>query len=235
MKKILVVEDDVYLRNDIKKILSMNDYEVCTACNKNEAMQYFSKDNNIDLFLLDVMLPDGNGFDLCKEIRAFTMEPVIFLTCCDDEESIISGLNSGADDYITKPFRTTELLARIQAHLRRQSLNAGIKKFTSGDLIIDMDNKEISTQGGVMVMTPLEYQLMQMFISNPGIILKREMFLEKIWDNNGNFIEDSSLTVYISRLREKLGNYKNKPYIETVRGFGYRWGQKINCSLRLNV
>jgi len=232
MKKILVVEDDVYLRNDIKKILNMNDYEVCIASNKNEAVQYFSKHNDIDLFLLDVMLPDGSGFDLCKEVRAYTMEPVIFLTCCDDEASIISGLNAGADDYITKPFRTTELLARIQAHLRRQNLNATMTKFTSGNLMIDMDNKEISVNGAVMVMTPLEYQLMLMFVSNPGIILKREIFLDKIWDNNGNFIEDSSLTVYISRLREKLGNYQNMPYIETVRGFGYRWGQKINYSVR---
>lgn len=231
MKKIVLVEDDLYLRNEIKNYLIMNDYEVWTASDKNQAMQYIYRQNDVDLFLLDVMLPDGNGFDLCREIRKYTMQPIVFLTCCDDEESIINGLHAGADDYITKPFRTAELLARIQAHLRRQNFQLSTTKYTSGNLIIDMDSSEISVNGNAFKMTPLEYQIISLFVANPGIILKREVFLEKIWDNNGNFIEDNSLTVYISRLREKIGNYQNKPYIETVRGFGYRWAQKINGSI----
>jgi DNA-binding response OmpR family regulator len=177
-----------------------------------------------DLILLDIKLPDGTGYDLCSTVRNISDVPIIFLTSCDDEESVTKGLNLGADNYITKPFRAIELIARINANLRRR--NGNTETFVSnGDLVINLQAHEVKKQGKAINLTPIDYELLSILCKNQGIIVKRELILEKLWDIKGSFVENNTLTVAISRLKNKLGTNpaNNEPYIETIRGYGYRW------------
>lgn len=166
-----------------------------------------------------MMLPDGSGLDLCTEIRkADTNIPILFLTACDDEIQIVRGLDAGADDYVTKPFKLQELLSRIRALLRRNS-NLIMK---SKDIVINPQNITVMKNGKNIFVTPTEFQILSILIRNNGIIVTRNTLLQNIWDDNNNFIDDNTLSVHISRLREKIG----AEHIVTIRGVGYRWEEQ---------
>jgi len=218
---VLIAEDDEIIAEGLRYSLLQEGNEVLIAPTYHKASEIISGRNNIDFFLLDVMLPDGNGFDLCEFIRRSSDTPVIFLTACDDETSTVRALESGADDYIAKPFRIRELFARMKAVMRRSSgkksdqglINIGrnVLNITSGKLY--RDNEEV-------VLTAMEYKLLLIFVNNRGIVLSRSAILDNIWDEAGDYVNDNTLTVYIKRLRNKLG--ESEQLIETVRGIGYR-------------
>ncbi len=213
--KVLVCEDDVFLREGLTEILTKEGYSVTAAQNTKEAYGFFEK-GSFHLVILDVMLPDGNGFDLCRRIRQTNAQiPVLFLTACDDEVQIVRGLDSGGDDYVTKPFKMLELLSRIRALLRR----AQPEKLTSKDITVSMDTLTVKKDGESLFLTPTELQILTVLMRNKGVIVTRAMLLQNIWDNDGAFIDDNTLSVHISRLREKIGSDS----IITVRGIGYRW------------
>lgn len=218
MAKILLVEDDVTLGMGIEYTLKNEGFEVINKKSLKEARE--SLLDNINLILLDITLPDGNGFDFCKEIRRDLDTPIIFLTACDEEANIVLGLDLGGDDYLTKPIRIRELIARINAVLRRREkkkLDNRIIRF--GDISINPLRCEVKKLGEKINLTSGEYKLLLYFGENIGQVLSRKQLLENLWDIEGDFIEEKTLTVYIKRLREKLGE---KNYIQTIRGLGYK-------------
>ena len=173
-------------------------------------------------------LPDGDGFSVCEKLRKNgNMAPVIFLTSCDDEESITKGLDIGGDDYITKPFRMSELMSRISANLRRQAMldTRNSKLYTLGTLSINFNTLEVKKAGKDIQLSPTEFALLEILVYNRGLIVKRNIFFEKLWDRTGTFVEDNTLTVTISRLKNKIGRIdgSDEAYIDTIRGVGYRW------------
>lgn len=213
--KILLVEDDIFLREGMTELFEKENYSVVFADSLKLARTYLSV-SNFDLITLDVLLPDGNGLELCREIREKNiLTPILFITACDDEADIVNGLDAGADDYITKPFRVHELLARIRSLLRRNSSAA----YYSGELNIDVENMTVRKEGENIFLTPTEFQILMQLVKNRGVIVTRDFLLSNIWDNWGNFIDDNTLSVHVSRLREKIGS----KHIRTVRGVGYRW------------
>ena len=180
---------------------------------------------SFSLALLDLTLPDGSGFDICKRIKTTKDFPVIVLSASDDEVSVVMGLDIGADDYVTKPFRLRELLSRIKSVMRRYDKSAE-KVLTYKDLFIDTTKAKVTLQGKEIFLSALEYRILLILMINKGTILSRDQLLEGIWDVDGEFINDNTLTVYIKRLREKLGEDMHKPiYIQTHRGLGYRIGE----------
>lgn len=214
--KILIVEDDIYLREGLCELLLKEGYEPVSACNCKESRRLFTEDS-FDLVILDVMLPDGSGLDLCSFIRSKGADvPMLFLTACDEEFQIVRGLDAGADDYVTKPFRLLELLSRIRALLRRKT---AITTYQFGDILVDISNMTVKKDGETLFLTPTEFQILSAFIQNNGVIVTRASLLQRIWDSDGNFIDDNTLSVHISRLRDKIG----AEHIATVRGTGYRW------------
>lgn len=213
--KILTVEDDEFLRDGLCEILEGKGYDVQSASTYNEAAALL-KTESFSLVILDVMLPDGNGLDLCTSIRnSGNNVPILFLTACDDEIQIVRGLDSGADDYVTKPFKLLELLSRVSALLRRNNHSV----YKSNDIVIDVNNMTVKKNGESIFVTPTEFQIISLLIRNNGVIVTRSVLLQNIWDDNGSFIDDNTLSVHISRLREKIG----AQHIVTVRGVGYRW------------
>lgn len=224
MNKILVVEDDNFLRRDLKEILEKNGYEVIVAATVAEAVHYIDTDEGIELYLIDIWLPDGEGFMVCEKIRKRNLKPIIFLSVCDDEEYIIKGLNIGGDDYVIKPFRTRELISRIEANLRRLKKKEVENILKSDHIIVDLITKTVTKDGMVVKLTPIEYLLLVKLMENAERIVKREQLHMSLWDSIGDEVEDNTLSVNISRLRSKIGI----DYIETIRGFGYRYTQKIN-------
>ena len=226
---ILIVEDDVTLAMGIEYSLKNEGFNVKTVGKIKDAKEKISN-SHIDIILLDVNLPDGNGYELCKEVRLDSEVPIIFLTACDEEVNIVMGLDLGADDYIAKPVRVRELVARINAVARRKGV---LSKDKEDNKIIVKDIKVLPLKYEVykgeekLQLTSVEYKLLLLLIENSGNVLTRKTLLEKLWDIEGDFIEESTLTVYIKRLREKLKEDKINPYIETVRGIGYKWiGEK---------
>ena len=215
---IAVVEDEKELCESLKLLLIDKGYEIVTAGSCGEADKFIGNPQ-IDMFLLDVKLPDGSGFDICRKIRKSSEVPVIFLTSCDNEEEIVTGLDIGADDYITKPFYTKELLSRISANLRRRYI------YKKGDIVVDFDRYKISRQGDELNISTNEFDIVKMLIENKGRVVRRDAIYEKIWDIHGNFVEYNTLTVAMSRIKAKLGTYgeKHQQYIETIRNVGYRW------------
>ncbi len=219
MKKILLVEDNETIIMGLKYSLEQEGFQVKSAKTKKETQEIISKDP-VDLILLDVTLPDGNGFDICKIVKEKLDIPVIFLTAQDEETSVVIGLDLGADDYIIKPFRTRELISRINSVLRRYD-----KTFEKSNVIqyknikIDTDMAKVYKDDEEIVFTSLEYKILLMLFLNQNKLITREVLLDKIWDIAGNFVNDNTLTVYIKRIREKLGN---EDIIKTVRGLGYR-------------
>lgn len=226
---ILLVEDDITLAMGIEYSLKNEGFNVKTVGKIKDAKEKISN-SHIDIILLDVNLPDGNGYELCKEVRVDSEVPIIFLTACDEEVNIVMGLDLGADDYIAKPVRVRELVARINAVARRKGV---LSKDKEDNKIIVKDIKVLPLKYEVykgeekLQLTSVEYKLLLLLIENSGNVLTRKTLLEKLWDIEGDFIEESTLTVYIKRLREKLKEDKINPYIETVRGIGYKWiGEK---------
>ena len=221
---ILLVEDDRTLAMGIEYSLKNEGFNVITADTLKKARGNY-KNNEINMILLDVTLPDGSGYDLCQEIRTKEDTPIIFLTACDEDVNIVLGLDMGADDYITKPVRVRELIARINAVSRRRGINKenNTDKIITRDLIVYPLKYEVYKGEEKLQLTSAEYKLLLLLLKNKGNVLTRKQLLEKLWDVEGDFIEEKTLTVYIKRLREKLLEDKDNKYIETVRGIGYKW------------
>lgn len=216
--KILIVEDDVFLRDGLQEMLEKEGYNVEAVSCVSEAVAAIAGRSH-NLLILDVLLPDGNGFDLCSSIRSSGNGiPILFLTACDDEVQIVRGLDSGADDYVTKPFKLFELLSRVRALLRRNNNTV----YNAGDISIDINNMTVKKDGSVVFVTRTEFQILSVLVRNNGVIVTRSTLLQSIWDDAGNFIDDNTLSVHISRLREKIG----AEHIKTIRGVGYRWEEK---------
>ncbi|MCC8074126.1 MAG: response regulator transcription factor [Clostridiales bacterium] len=214
-EQILLVEDDKFLRDGLCEILTKEGYDVTASDCINSARKELNG-SSFDLIILDVMLPDGSGFDLCIEIRKTNNStPILFLTAFDDEIQVVRGLDSGADDYVTKPFKLLELLSRVRALMRRNKSSL----LQSRDIVIDIEHMTVKKNDKSIFVTPTEFQILSMLIRNNGIIVTRGTLLQNIWDDNDNFIDDNTLSVHISRLREKIG----ANHIITVRGIGYRW------------
>ncbi|MDQ0971371.1 two-component system response regulator VicR [Neobacillus niacini] len=225
--KILVVEDDRTIASGLEYSLKQEGYEIVlshTAASAIEVME--NRIEEIDLCIFDLSLPDGSGYDLCKTVKQKRDIPVIFLTAFDDEVNVVMGLDMGADDYITKPFRIRELISRINTVHRRYHRHPKAKN------TIDFENIQINTlegkvykNGEEVVLTALEYRLFLLFATHVGQVLTRAQLLDRIWDVAGDFVNDNTLTVYIKRLREKLEDDPQKPTIlKTVRGMGYKVG-----------
>ena len=213
--KILVTEDDAFLRDGLCEMLKKEGYNVVTAGTIDDAKECFLKEH-FNLVILDVMLPDGNGFDMCAFIRSKNENvPILFLTACDDEVQVVRGLDAGADDYVTKPFKLLELLSRIRALLRRSKATV----YNCENISVDINTMTVKRDGENIFVTPTEFQILSALIRNSGVIVTRSVLLENIWDEGGSFIDDNTLSVHISRLREKIG----AEHIVTVRGIGYRW------------
>jgi len=214
--KILLLEDDLMIAGGLIYALEQEQYEVTHVKNIMEGENAI-KLENFDLAILDMQLPDGNGTYIREKLKGSPTD-IIFLTVVDDEGNIVKAFEEGAADYITKPFRLKELLARIKRILLGQS---GIQThyLFLGDAKINTDTAKVFVMDKKIDLTALEYKLLLTFATNKGRILTREQILENLWDASGNFVEDNTLTVYIKRLRGKLGNAIN---IQTVRGLGYR-------------
>ena len=214
--KILLLEDDVMIASGVKYALENEGYEVEHASDVSTAKSLIPG-SAFSLAIIDMQLPDGNGFDI-SSILTDKKVPVIFLTVVDDENQIVKAFDEGAEDYIVKPFRIRELLARVKRTLEHHQ-GASSKLITVGKTQIDTEAGKVYADGKLVELTALEYRVLLIFAANKGTLLTRSQILDKIWDMDGNFVEDNTLTVYIKRIREKLGDAIN---IETIRGIGYR-------------
>lgn len=222
MKRIFLVEDDKEIAKNLGLLLRSEGFFTVHASTQREASAMLDG-QEFDLALVDISLPDGNGFAVCTEIRQAQDIPVIFLTASGDEASVVTGLNMGADDYITKPFRPHELIARIRTALRRAG--GASSSFGMRGLHVDTAKGVVKKDGEEVFLSALEYRLLLIFINNPGSILTRERLLDELWDAAGEYVNDNTLTVYIKRLREKIEEDPSNPQlILTVRGMGYRLG-----------
>jgi len=222
--KLLLVEDDKTIASGLEYSLAKEGFNI-VLCHDLASGKKAFKENKFDLCLLDVSLPDGNGYDLCRIIREESEIPIIFLTACDDEVNVVMGLDMGADDYITKPFRLRELISRIKSVLRRYNKDDSNKIIEINNLKINTNEAKVYKNGEEVNLTALEYRLLLIFVNNRGQVLSRSQLLERIWDVAGDFVNDNTLTVYIKRIREKLEDDPQKPkIIKTVRGLGYKVG-----------
>ena len=220
MKKILLIEDNEAIIMGLKYSLEQENFQVISAKTAKESKEKLDN-KNIDIVLLDVSLPDGNGFEICKEIKEKNDMPIIFLTAQDEETSIVLGLDLGADDYIVKPFRTRELISRIKSVLRRYGKKEENNIIQYKNIKIDTISAKVYKNNKEIIFTSLEYRILLMLFTNQNKLITREQLLEKIWDIAGNFVNDNTLTVYIKRIREKL---EDDSIIKTIRGLGYRIG-----------
>ena len=227
MSKILLLEDDISLVDGLKYSLKKNGFEAEIVRTVSEALNNIENIGKYDLLILDVTLPDGTGFDVCEAVRRQGQQvPIIFLTASDEEVNIIRGLDSGGDDYITKPFRLGELCSRIRALLRR----AGVSNANNttviecGDITVDLLGSRVLLNGKNLELTNAEYRLLCLLIRNVNRIVMREIILSELWDEAGNFVDNNTLSVYVRRLREKVEADPSHPrHLITVRGFGYQW------------
>lgn len=219
MSKILLVEDDTSIIKNLTEFLTTEGYSVTSVTGQTEALDKIENEY-FDLVLLDISLSNGNGFAVCSGIKAKGDTPVIFVTASGDEFSVVAGLDMGADDYISKPFRPRELLSRIKSVLRRSGKINSVTEIHS--LTIDMVKATVMKRGKEIFLSALEYRLLLVFLSNRGVVLSRNKLLEEIWDIAGDFVNDNTLTVYIKRLREKIEDDPQNPsIIKTIRGLGY--------------
>ena len=219
MKKILLVEDSDSIILGLKYSLEQENFNVKITKTEEDTKKIIETED-FDLILLDITLPDGNGFNICKFVKERKDIPIIFLTARDEETNVVMGLDLGADDYIIKPFRTRELISRINSVFRRYNkadINSNIIKYK--DIKIDMNQAKVYKGEQEIIFTSLEYRIVLMLFSNVNKLITRDELLEKIWDIAGNFVNDNTLTVYIKRIREKL---EDENIIKTVRGLGYR-------------
>ena len=221
MTKILLVEDDETIAFGIESALKRKGY-MCTSCaSVGQAKDLFSE--GLQLILLDLNLPDGCGYEFCKWVKERADTPVIFLTVCDDVKDITRGLDMGADDYVTKTFHIAVLESRIAAVLRRTSDDGG-NVLSCGNIQLDREKMQVVLDGQSVDATALEYRLLEVLMENKGRTLPRNLILDKLWDAEGNFVNDNTLTVTVKRLRKKL---MDTEYIVTIRGIGYRMEEKI--------
>jgi two-component system response regulator VicR len=225
MLSILFVEDDETIATGVEYSLTQDGFQVSLAHRLEEARDLLKR-QPFDLVLLDLGLSDGSGYELCKEIRATGDTPIIILSARDEESSVVLGLDLGADDYITKPFRLRELISRMKAVLRRRGpVEAGDHTLTCGDVTVFTQQAKAYRNGHEVLLTALEYRLLLTLILNQGRVLTRSQILGSIWDVDEDFVNDNTLTVYIKRLREKLEDDPQNPtLIKTVRGLGYQAG-----------
>lgn len=220
MKGILIIEDDEMLNAGLCYNLQMEGYEAVPAFDANGAWKLIN-DREFALVLMDVNLPDGNGFTLGRKSREKSSVPIIFLTANDMDEDMIKGFEAGADDYITKPFNIKVVLQRIQAILRRCE-GKKLSVMHCGNLEIHFERQTVLKQGRPLVLTPTEFKLLTKFCSNQTQVLTRQILLEDLWDADGNFVDEHTLTINISRLRSKISDDKYS-YIKTIYGVGYQW------------
>ncbi len=218
---IFLLEDDNAIGIALSYSLKNEGFDVTVAKSVKQAADIL-KAHTFSLYILDLTLPDGSGYDVCRAIKAQGDLPVIFLTAYDDEVNVVMGLELGADDYITKPFRVKELLARIKTVLRRYSKNNADGIVTISNIKVNTNEAKVYKDGSEIILTAMEYRLLLTFINNRGLVLTRRKLLEDIWDIAGDFVNDNTLTVYIKRLRDKIEEDPAKPsIIKTVRGLGY--------------
>ena len=223
--KILLVEDDLSLAGGLSLAIEKQGFELEVARTAKEAERSWA-DGKFDLVLLDVSLPDGSGFDICREIRRTSKVPIIFLTASDEEIDVVTGLEIGGDDYITKPFKLAVLISRINAVLRRTNdyAAAADTELSSGGIKSDLLKGRVYKNGVALDLTAGEYKLLRLFMENPNTILSPERILSKLWDCDERFVDNNTLTVYIRRLRAKIEDEPSEPkLIITVRRMGYKW------------
>ena len=222
MKHILLLEDDESLNRGISLKLCKEGYHVFSACTISEANSIFSKES-FDLVISDITLPDGNGLDFGKVVREKSNAVLIYLTAMDQEIDIVNGYDTGADDYITKPFSVNILISKVNAFMRRLgNKEEGI--YTSGDIEVFVNDMQVKKAGTLITLSKTELQLLMFLLDNAGHILSKESILDKVWGLDGQFVDDNTVTVNISRLKNKLGTDR----IENVRGLGYIWTEKVN-------
>ena len=219
---VLVVEDDSIILEGLVISLRQEGYDVLEAGPQEQALSFLKNGVEFHICLLDVMLPDGDGYTICKEIRKKSDVPILFLTACEDEVHTVLALEQGADDYITKPFRIRELLARMKAILRRTGISLENNIVMVGENQVHIQVGKVYRNQEEINLTAMEYKLLLIFINHAGQTLSRKQILNAIWDDVGDFVNDNTLTVYIKRLREKLTATEKQPIISTVRGIGYR-------------
>lgn len=226
MKRIFYVEDDLSLINGLSFAIKKQGYEIDIARTSSEAENLWMN-GKYDLVILDVSLPDGSGCDLCKKIRQNSKVPIIFLTAADEETDIIMGLDIGGDDYITKPFKLAVFLSRVNALLRRsENFNQTDTELSSNGIRIQLLEHEVYKDDVLIDLTASEYKLLCLFMENPNIVLSSEQILSRLWDCEEDYIDNSTLTVYIRRLRIKIEDDPGNPQkIATVRRFGYKWNK----------
>ena len=219
MDKLLLVEDDPTLVRMLTSFLASENFQITSVTGQTDAAAAMES-NVFDLALVDISLSDGNGFGVCAHAKELGI-PVIFLTASGDEYSVVTGLDMGADDYISKPFRPRELVSRIRSVLRRAGKRQSV--IVLGDLVVDTDKGSVTRNGQDLYLSALEYRLLLVFLNNRSQILTRDKLLEEIWDSSGDYVGDNTLTVYIKRLREKIEvDPQNPVHIKTVRGIGYK-------------
>lgn len=222
---ILIVEDDKGVADGLGDILTADGYTVSTASNIRDSLAALQKEP-VSLMILDVSLGPDSGFDLCRTVRKESDVPILFLTACSSEMELVRGFQLGGDDYVTKPFRMQELLMRIKALLRRAKSQSG-NLFKSGELLFDRGKKSIVKNGSALDLTATERKLVFALVECWPAAVSREELLYRVWDKDADFVEANTLSVNVSRLREKLGDINGMPYIETVRGVGYRWAAVV--------
>lgn len=224
MNNILLVEDNESLIEGLEFSLEKSGYSVDVSKTVQEAFSKISK-INYDLLLLDLKLPDGSGFEICKKVRMTSSVPIIFLTASDEEANIVMGLDMGGDDYITKPFKLSELTSRINALLRRAGVSNSLQnELKSNGITIRLAENRVLIDNQAIELTYAEYRLLCLLMQNPNMLLTRTFILDRLWDGNGNFVDDNTLSVYVSRLRSKIEeNPENPIYLLTLRGIGYKW------------
>ena len=224
MSKILLLEDDLSLVNGLTFAFHKQGYELDVAQTIVGANTLWA-DGKYDLLVLDVSLPDGTGFEFCKKVRQVSKVPIIFLTASDEEMNIIMGLDIGGDDYITKPFKLGVLVSRINALLRRTKDFGSVGTELQSNVIkVLLLQGQAFKNGELLDLTAAEYKLLCLFMKNPNMVLTKEQILDKLWDCEGNYIDSSTLTVYMRRLRMKIENNPSEPQmLLTVRRMGYKW------------
>lgn len=224
MKRIFLVEDDLSLISGLSFAIKKQGYEIDIARTSLEADTLWV-DGKYDLIILDVSLPDGSGFDICRKIRQTSQVPIMFLTAADEETDIIMGLDIGGDDYITKPFKLAVFMSRINALLRRSNnFSQADTELNSNDIKVQLLKGEVYKNGKQLDLTANEYKLLCLFMENPDIVLSPEQILSRLWDCNEDYIDNNTLTVYIRRLRKKIEDEPGNPKrIVTVRRMGYKW------------
>lgn len=227
MEKILVVEDNISISKGMEYYLKKEGFQVELAQSATEAKKSIMNDI-YDLIILDVGLPDGDGFEIAKEIRKISIVPVIFVTARDEQEDIIKGLSIGGDDYITKPFSVRELCLRVNSIINRSRKSVNVTKRRSGNITMDLFSRDVFLNGKAINLTQSEYKLLNVFLNNPRLALSRDDLLRQIWDTNEKIQGPNTITVYIKRLREKIEEDVTDPkYITTIRKGGYMWDADV--------